>query len=95
MINSLKISTTTEYKKGLKKIKKQNKDLTKIIYVINKLANQEALEDKYHDYKLIGYGIDNCRECHIEPDWLLIYRIDKGCLILLLIATGSHSDLFE
>ena len=90
---NLKLSNS--FKKDLKFIKKRNKDVAKLNIVVRKLVNKETLESKYRDHQLINYGIHkNTRECHIEPDWLLIYCIDDENLILLLIRTGSHSDLF-
>jgi mRNA interferase YafQ len=59
--------------------------------VTEKLANDEHLNEKYHDHSLIGNWQD-CRECHIKPDWLLIYQLKENELIL--VRTGSHSDLF-
>lgn len=61
--------------------------------VIELLANGETLPLKYKDHSLIGDYAD-CRECHITPDWLLIYQINNNELILYLTRTGSHSDLF-
>ncbi len=61
--------------------------------IIKKLANGETLPEKHKDHALSGDYI-GCRECHITPDWLLIYEIDNGELILYLTRTGSHSDLF-
>ena len=58
-----------------------------------KLANDEVLEAKYKDHCLTG-DYKDCRECHIEPDWLLIYKKYESELILMLVRTGSHSDLF-
>lgn len=74
-------------------MKKRGKDLAKLKYVVNELANQRTLDEKYRDHELTG-NYRNFRECHIEPDWLLIYRIEKGELILALVRTGTHSDLF-
>lgn len=89
------IVLTTAFKKELKKLKKRNKDLTKLSNIVNRLAKGEKLEPKYHDHALINSTrFMNCRECHIEPDWLLVYKINKLELIILLIETGSHSDLF-
>lgn len=61
--------------------------------MIEKLSNGEALEAKYRDHSLSG-NYKGCRECHIEPDWLLIYEIDDGILVLMLYRVGSHSELF-
>lgn len=74
-------------------MKKRGKDLEKLKYVVNELANQCPLDEKYRDHELTG-NYRNFRECHIEPDWLLIYRIEKGELTLALVRTGTHSDLF-
>ena len=68
-------------------------DTEKLYEVIEKLANGEPLEEKYRDHYLSG-DYKGCRECHIEPDWLLIYEIVDDILILMLYRVGSHSDLF-
>ena len=89
------IDLTTKFKNDYKKIKRQNKDITKLAYVIFKLANGEELESKYKNHKLISNKkYKDCFECHIQPDWLLVYKIKDDKLILLLFATGSHSELF-
>ena len=60
------------------------------------MASEEKLSEKYRDHQLINsIRFKNCRECHIEPDWLLVYKKNDEQLILLLIETGSHSDLFK
>lgn len=67
------IILTTSFKKELKNIKKRNKNLTKLTEVVNKLANGEELESKYRDHALSNnVRFKDCRECHIEPDWLLV-----------------------
>ena len=88
-----KIIPTTQFKKDLKLIKKQGKDVTELNNVINSLAAGETLPEKYRDHLLSG-NWRNHRECHIAPDWLLIYKIDNNVLVLTLARTGSHSDLF-
>lgn len=96
MTYKYKVDFTTEFKKEYKKIKKQGKDLEKLKSIIEKLACGIILEQKFKDHKLLdNRKFRNCRECHIEPDWLLVYRIEKTELILLLIETGSHSELFN
>ncbi len=86
---------TSAFKRELKIIKKQNRKLYKLTEVVNKLANNEKLDIKNRDHQLItNLKFKNYRECHIEPDWLLIYKKDDNNLILYLIETGSHSDLF-
>lgn len=89
------IDFTSNFKKQYKKIKKQGKDLNKLHEIIEKLANGEQLNQKNKNHNLLNdKKYKNCKECHIEPDWLLIYYINDNELILLLMATGSHSELF-
>lgn len=87
------IKHTSQFKKDYKLAKKRNLDLGLLKEVVSKLADGIPLEDKYRDHPLssnwIGY-----RECHILPDWLLIYRLDDDVLVLTLTRTGTHSDLF-
>ena len=87
------VDFTTQFKKDIKLAKRQGKDTDKIFEVLEKLANDEVLEAKYKDHCLTG-DYKDCRECHIEPDWLLIYKKYESELILMLVRTGSHSDLF-
>lgn len=83
-------------KNNIKKIQKQGKDLSKLYDVVEKLANGKELDSKYKNHSLINdKNFKDCMECHITPDWLLIYKIQDSELILLLFATGSHSDLFN
>ena len=90
------VKTTSRFNKNLKKIIKQNKDIERLIKVVEKLANNQELDSKYKNHKLINdKNFKDCNECHIEPDWLLIYKIENNELILLLFAIGSHSDLFN
>lgn len=87
------IKYSNTFKKSLKRIIKQGKDIDKLLYIVEKLANCEELEYKNHNLINDKYYI-NCGECHIEPDWLLIYQYNNNQLILLLVDTGSHSSLF-
>lgn len=86
------IKFTGRFKKDLKVVQKQGKDLNKLFSVIESLANDVTLNPKHRDHGLSGEFI-GFRECHIEPDWLLIYCLEKDELILYLMRTGSHSDL--
>lgn len=86
------IHYTTQFKKDYKRIKKQNKDLDKLKSVIEKLVIGEPLEPKYKDHQLSGEW-KSYRDCHIEPDWILIYKRTSN--LLLLERTGSHSELFK
>ena len=85
---------TSQFKKDLKLAKKQNKDLGKLFEVIDILANGETLDAKYKDHSLTG-NYRGTRECHVEPDWLLIYEFRGDVLVLMLYRLGSHSELFK
>lgn len=90
------VDFTANFKKQYRKAKKQGKDLNKLHDIINKLANGKELETKYKNHNLINdKKYKDCYECHIEPDWLLVYKIIDDELILLLVTTGSHSKLFK
>lgn len=88
-----RLTTTTQFNKDYKLIKKRGYDLTRLEKVLSKLVSGEELDSKYKDHSLIGDYI-GFRECHIQSDWLLIYAIDENNLILTASRTGSHSDLF-
>ena len=80
------IIMTSAFKKELKNIKKRNKNLSKLTEIVNKLANDEKLDVKNRDHSLVNnLRFKDCRECHIEPDWLLVYKKDNHKLILFLI----------
>jgi mRNA interferase YafQ len=87
------VKFTNQFKKDLKLAKKQGKDIERLYAVIEKLANEEPLEQKYRDHELSG-NFKRCRECHVEPDWLLIYEVMDDVLVLMLYRVGSHSTLF-
>ena len=89
----LDLVMTTQFRKDLKRINKQGKDLSLLKDVLQTLREEQALEEKYRDHALTGNYI-GFRECHIQPDWLLVYAINKEELILTASRTGSHSDLF-
>lgn len=88
-----KIRPTVKFQKDLKRIQKRGYNISLLTDVLNILANGEKLPRKYKDHNLIC-NYKNCRECHITPDWLLIYEISNEELILYLTRTGTHSDLF-
>ena len=87
------IARTAQFKKDYKLAKKRGLDLDLLKEVVTKLANGETLPPEYRDHGLNGNWSGH-RECHIQPDWLLIYRIDNDVLVLTLTRTGTHSDLF-
>lgn len=89
----LDIFYSTKIKKDLKLLKKRNYDLKKFNDVIDILRENKPLPPQYLDHQLSG-NYAGFRECHIEPDWLLIYRIENNTLTLVLLRTGTHSDLF-
>ncbi len=88
-----KIKPTTKFQKDLKRIQKRGYDLNLIKDIIQKLAHGEDLPEKNKDHSLTGNYVGK-RECHITPDWLLIYEYDDEFLYLYLTRTGTHSDLF-
>lgn len=87
------IRTTTKFQKDVKRIEKRGYNISLLTEIIKKLANGEQLPEKNKDHILLG-EYAGCRECHIAPDWLLIYEIADDELILYLTRTGTHSDLF-
>lgn len=88
------LKPTTQFKRDLKKAQKQNKNLDLLNKVLQQLAEGIPLPEKNRDHALTG-NYARCRECHIQPDWLLIYEIAEDTLFLYLTRTGSHSELFE
>jgi mRNA interferase YafQ len=83
---------TRQFKRDIKRVKKQGKNLEKIKIIIRTLLQAEPLDAIHRDHKLIG-NYRGRRECHIESDWLLIYKTEEGRIIFE--RTGSHSDLFK
>jgi mRNA interferase YafQ len=87
-----RISRTTQFKKDVRRLRKRGTDLEKLKTVLSKLVAGEKLSQKYRDHLLVGQ-YKGSRECHIEPDWLLIYESTEDEIIL--VRTGTHSDLFQ
>ena len=88
-----RIIPSTRFKKDLKRVQKRGGNIQAIADVINILAAGGILEPKYKDHPLSG-NYSHCRECHVEPDLLLVYRHVEDELRLYLVRTGTHSDLF-
>jgi len=86
------IHYTTQFKKDYKRIKRQKKDPAKLEKIVKLLVSRQSLDPQYRDHLLSG-NWKNHRDCHIEPDWLLVYRVDDGNLYLE--RTGSHAELFK
>ena len=91
---NLIVKWTNSFKKDYKRALKRHLNIEKLDKVISLLSHREELDEKYHDHALAGV-FAGLRECHIEPDWLLIYSIENETLILTLTRTGTHSDLFN
>lgn len=88
------IKNTTQFKKDYKLAKRRGLDINLLKEIISKLANGDPLEPKHKDHPLSGNWACH-RECHIQPDWLLVYRYEDDVLVLTLTRTGTHSDLFS
>lgn len=88
------IKFTTKFKKSYKLMLKQGKDISLLDEIIESLRLGKPLDAKYKDHQLTG-NLRLFRECHITPDWLLIYMIEKDILILTLIDTGSHNRILK
>jgi mRNA interferase YafQ len=89
----LKLNYTNKFKKDYKLAKKRGYPIDELETVIEILQGEKPLDEKYQDHELNGNYRD-FRECHIRPDWLLIYRVENNTLTLTLVRTGTHSDLF-
>lgn len=92
-MSKYRVAWTTRFKKDYKIAQKRGKDMNAIRNVIRQLASGESLPESMRDHELSGNWVGH-RECHIEPDWLLAYRVEEDILVLTLTRTGSHSDLF-
>lgn len=89
----LTIKYHTLFKKDFKRIKKRGYDISRLEKTVELLANEVPLPEQFKDHNLSG-NYNGFRECHIAPDWLLIYQVNNNELVLVLSRTGSHSDLF-
>lgn len=88
----MELRFTAKFKRDYKRVKRQGKDISKLELTLEALVSGEALPEAMRDHALGGMYRGH-RECHIEPDWLLIYRIDEEGLVLVATRTGSHSEL--
>ena len=89
----LTIKYHTMFKKDFKRIKKRGYDISRLEKIVEFLANEVPLPEQFKDHNLSG-NYNGFRECHIAPDWLLVYQVNNNELVLVLSRTGSHSDLF-
>lgn len=90
----LTLVVTAQFKRDLKRAKKRGKNMAKLNDVLEDLCSEKFLPESMKDHALIG-NYQGFRECHIEPDWLLVYSIDGDRLIVTAAGTGTHSDLFS
>ena len=88
-----RIVYASRMKRDMKRVRKRGKDLSKLVNVLSILSSGQPLPTLFHDHQLSG-ELRDFRECHIEPDWLLMYRIQEDRLILTATAAGTHADLF-
>lgn len=84
---------TNRFKKDVRRLAKRGYDFSKLEKVVDKLSNGDVLDGGYHDHNLSGQ-FAGFRECHIDPDWILVYKKEESVLVLLLIRTGTHADIF-
>ncbi len=89
----LGFKTTKQFEGDYSLMMKRGKDIEKLKTVMRQLVDQQPLERRYHDHALTG-NLRGHRDCHIEPDWILIYRIDRDAQEITFVRTGSHADLF-
>ena len=90
----LDLVTTAQFRKDLKRLRKREADIRKLDGALKILCAEKPLPERYRDHALVGDYI-GFRECHISPDWLLVYAVDKSKLILTASRTGSHADFFQ
>ena len=96
MTKNYKIKSSKLFKKSLKRVLKQGKDLDKLLEVVDMLSKSQKLDLKYKDHALYNdKTFNDCRDCHIEPDWVLIYKYLKDDIVLLLVDTGSQSEVLN
>lgn len=90
------IRRTSQFKKDFKLIAKRGLQTNELVKALNLLANGETIPEKYRDHPLQNCReFKNCRELHVQPDWLLVYKYSNNNVILYLIRTGTHSDIFK
>ncbi len=88
----LTIVRAGRFKKDYKHMKRRGKDMSGLLRLMESLADEESLESKHRDHPLVGNYVGR-RECHVEPDWLLVYKLELG--VIIFERTGTHSELFR
>ena len=91
---ALKLVPTSQFKRDYKRMKKRGLNMAELQIVLDKLCTDKPLGERHRDHALVG-RYAGFRECHIRPDWLLVYAINKDRIILVASRTGTHSDLFD
>jgi mRNA interferase YafQ len=91
-VSMFEIKRTSAFKKDLKQLIRQGKDLARMQIVVDELAAGRTLDPKYQDHALTG-SWKGFRDCHIQPDWVLLYKVEKKALVLTLTRTGTHAEL--
>ncbi len=91
---SLTLRVATRFQRDMQRMVRRRKDLAKLQHVIEILVAQQPLSPRYHDHALTG-SLNTMRDLHVEPDWLVIYRIDRDRRELILLRTGTHADIFK
>jgi len=86
------LARTNQFKKDFKRSVKRGYDASKLQRIVERISKREKLDQRHRDHPFVGV-FNDCRECHVEPDWLLIYRMTDT--VVILIRTGAHADLFE
>ena len=89
----LNVVVTTLYQKDAKRVRKCGKDMARVVAVVDALSHRRPLAARHRDHALSG-DWQGWRDCHVEPDWVLIYRVDEQARELILARTGTHADLF-
>jgi mRNA interferase YafQ len=91
-VSKYQIRQSSRFKKDLKKLIKQGKNIVELEVVVDTIAGGETLDPKYLDHPLSG-NWKGFRDCHIQPDWILLYKLEDDILVLTLTRSGSHSEL--
>lgn len=91
---ALRLVPTSQFRKDYKKAAKRGMDMSELQAVLDRLCAEEPLDERHRDHALTG-NYAGFRECHVRPDWLLVYAVDRDNLILVASRTGTHSDLFD
>jgi mRNA interferase YafQ len=90
----LTVFNTNKYKKDLKRLEKQHRDISALNKIVEMLAKQEVLDPSCRDHPLNG-EFEGCRGCHIGFDWVLVYKVENDNIVLVLMRTGTHTEVYD